>query len=502
MNAPSSAPSDEGFFHASCPGCGAPVRLASSASAFAVCGYCHSSLARNGETLQKLGTMSEVLEDYSVLQLGAAGRFQGEPFTVVGRIQMAYPGGFWNEWHVLFGNGKTGWLSDASGQYAVLIAVPMSAPWPAFSALTPGRSTEVNRLTYVVADRREAQCVAAEGELPFAVSERWTAQVADLRRGTGFVTLDYSESSPVLYEGASVSLASLAMQGLRSDEDIRQSAGALKGALHALSCPSCGASVTTVAGGTPLANCGSCGAVLDVHSKTAKLLEQGSRAHARVGQTFLRAGDSGTLKGVRWTVMGVIRRFMREDGETWRWTEYLLYSPKAGFRWLSETTEGWLWAEPLEGWPAEPRSGEVTLSGAAFRLKERYDSQVEAVWGSFNYLVRVGDSVRCEDFAVSRPSAQVPKGALLVRETDASEQSWSLCTPLAAEQVAAAFGKRTAPVVRTSARRTEPADYSEPFWWAAIGHGVLWLVEPSLLGFLMGVSTVVALGVMMALENA
>ncbi|WZB64528.1 hypothetical protein WJ970_28860 [Achromobacter xylosoxidans] len=32
---------------------------------------------------------------------------------------MRYDDGFWNEWYLWFEDGSDGWLSDASGQYAV-----------------------------------------------------------------------------------------------------------------------------------------------------------------------------------------------------------------------------------------------------------------------------------------------------------------------------------------------------------------------------------------------
>src|SRR5204862_1942155 len=89
----------------------------SAASVMAVCEYCRSTLLKDAESVKDIGKMSEVLEDYSPIQINTSGTFQGQNFTVVGRIQLRYDAGFWNEWYVLFDHGASAWLSDASGQY-------------------------------------------------------------------------------------------------------------------------------------------------------------------------------------------------------------------------------------------------------------------------------------------------------------------------------------------------------------------------------------------------
>ena len=63
-------------YRAPCPGCGAPVEFKSAQSAFAVCPYCQSTVARQGETLSRIGKMAELFDDFSPLQLMAAGKFK------------------------------------------------------------------------------------------------------------------------------------------------------------------------------------------------------------------------------------------------------------------------------------------------------------------------------------------------------------------------------------------------------------------------------------------
>ena len=98
-------------WRAACPNCGAPVEFLSSASASAVCGFCRSTLVRDGEALRKIGTSAEVFDDFTPLAIGASGTYQGTSFMLVGRLQFGTDDGPWNEWHALFDNGRSGWLS-------------------------------------------------------------------------------------------------------------------------------------------------------------------------------------------------------------------------------------------------------------------------------------------------------------------------------------------------------------------------------------------------------
>ena len=71
-----------------CPGCGAPVQFKSAASVMAVCEFCKTTLLKDATSVRDLGKMSEVLEDYSPLQIGTSGQFAGRGFSLIGRIQL------------------------------------------------------------------------------------------------------------------------------------------------------------------------------------------------------------------------------------------------------------------------------------------------------------------------------------------------------------------------------------------------------------------------------
>lgn len=493
-------------FQSTCPACGAPFEWQSSASVFAVCAHCHTGISRLMGVLESTGEVSHVLEDYSPLQVGSHGTWDGKPFTLVGRIQLAYDGGFWNEWFVRYANGSSGWLADASGQLAIMAKETVQGELPGPNRVTPGKQLHINGQAYIASDCRTARCVGAQGELPFAVSERWEGHMVDLRRADELLTLDYSDEPPALYRGTSVSLNGLGLEFLRDADSIKQSAGRLKGKLESLSCPSCGSSIKAIAGATFLGHCAQCGSTLDVTGKTAQLIEKGNSAHARTNHSFLRAGDTGVLNGKPWTVLGVVVQKSFADGEHYSWTDYLLYNPKSGFCWLSEShADGsWLLVHLLDTWPTELSSSLQGYQVASFELSDSYKSTVDKVWGSFNWRIHQGDTADCEEYRVKRASPAVPAGSLLVQETTTTEQTWSLCTPLKATLVATAFGKAK-PVLPKKKLVAAEADEGFPLAGllklAAGAHGLVWLLAPTFAGLIIGLITLALLWVLTESEQ-
>lgn len=200
-----------------CPSCGAPVLFRSAASILAVCDYCSSTLVRHDLNLENVGKMAQLQADSSPLQLQARGRYRGDPFTVVGRIQLRYPQGLWNEWHLLFDDRKSGWLGEGGGTYAVSFLTPVKERVPPFGDLRPGAVLALQGKSYEVTGLEEAVCIGGQGELPFQVGpEGFTAPAAELAGpGNSFAALDYSEGEPLVFLGEYVDFKDLRLSGLR-----------------------------------------------------------------------------------------------------------------------------------------------------------------------------------------------------------------------------------------------------------------------------------------------
>lgn len=188
----------------------------SASSVMGVCEYCSSMLVRHDLDLENIGKMAQLQADGSPLQLRAEGKYQGSSFTVVGRIQLRFAKGLWNEWHLLFDDQRSGWLGEAGGTYAVSFLTGVGEKIPKFDELRPGIPVTLKKAPYEVTNVENAFCIGGEGELPFQIGPGYEAPVADL---TGpdeqFATLDYSEEPPLVYMGEYVEFEDLHLSGLR-----------------------------------------------------------------------------------------------------------------------------------------------------------------------------------------------------------------------------------------------------------------------------------------------
>lgn len=412
-----------------CPGCGAPVQFRSPASVMAVCDFCKTTVLKDADSVRDLGKMSEVLEDYSPLQIGTAGRYTGRAFSLIGRIQLRYSAGFWNEWYALFDDGTSGWLSDASGQFTMTFAREGAGALPPFERLVPGQPLSLGGLTYTTSDVRTAQCTAGQGELPFKVGQGWQARVADFRTGSHFLSLDYSDGpSAHVFAGEAVELAQLAPQLLRDTGQITDAAGHFHGKVSALSCPSCGAAVQCVPGVTVHIVCPSCHAEVDTSGATATVLAAGAALEAAA--FTLELGAVASIDGSPYTVLGAMRRAESDGGSIWN--EYFLYSPGRDFIWLVETSSGWQRALVLNQWPVWD-SAHAQLDGRSFARDSEYLARVAFAAGSFNWRVSVGDTTRVTEFAAGPMR--------LAAEATSEELTWSRSWPVALDQIRAWFGE-------------------------------------------------------------
>ena len=411
-----------------CPGCGAEIQFRSSASVMAVCEYCKTTVLKDIDSVKNLGKMSDVLEDYSPIQINTTGIYGGNSFTVIGRIQLRYADGMWNEWYVMFDNGKTAWLGDASAQYTITAEVPGGTHIPAFTTLIPAHSYTLNGQGYIASDVRTADCIGGQGELPFKVGAGWQAKVADLRYGRSFITLDYSESdTPKIYVGQAVTLDELKCQLLREDDQVQAGSEKFKGKVQNMACPHCGSNTSFVPGLTSTIICPSCHSQIDTSGATAEVLAIGSSV-AQV-HTTLALGAVANISGKPFEIIGILRW---SDNENTLWSEYLLHNPRAGFLWIIETDSGWARAQVMDDWPIWPQEDLVVAGNARFNKLYRYPARVIFAIGAFNWRVRVGYTTENVEFQ----NGQIK----LAAEITGSEITWSQSAPVSVDQIHAWFG--------------------------------------------------------------
>jgi hypothetical protein len=452
-------PTPQRSYRAACPHCGAPVDFRSAASAFAICSYCKSQIVREGEALRRIGEVAELFDDHSPLQLGAGGRYDGVAFTLVGRLQYRYKDGTWNEWHALFDNGRSGWLSEDNGRYVIAFDAPVPKDVPRQEVLQPGERRLLDGIAWSVASVQVVRLISAQGELPHPPQLQRGFVVADLRNPQQDVgTLDYSDpAAPHWSVGRSVALSSLSMTGLSESSEKTLSA-------RGVSCPSCGAALSIKLENSLSVVCGQCHAVVDLSQGVGGDLkhyaqDNGSEPQIPLGSIGrLAIGDTAVLA---WQVVGYAERCEIGDEEQTFWREYLLYHRKAGFAFLVDTDDGWSWVVPITGAPEE-RAASARYMGMNFTKLYDYASKVTYALGEFYWKVQRDQLTRHTDYH----GGGSHDNKRLNREQTENEVTWSIGETLDASHVQRAFNLSAGSAAALK-RDASPTFSSGPPTWLA-----------------------------------
>jgi predicted RNA-binding Zn-ribbon protein involved in translation (DUF1610 family) len=420
---------------ASCPSCGGEIRFAAGSSLVAVCPHCRSAVARlDGVALKDLGKVADLVPTSSPFALGMDGKpGKGlKPFRLVGRLQLSTGEGTWDEWHVAFEDGKYGWLAEAQG--AFYLTHPMPAPkTPEWEALEPGQQLELFPYGhFMVAEKREALYVSAEGELPFAAPPGSTFRYADLDASDGgFATLDYGDDAGLdaFFVGRKVQLADLGIKGLAAWTERKVSAKA-----GSLNCPSCGGSIALKDPSATLTlACPYCGSVLGESGEPGEgRFEILEKLAAVPFKPALPIGASGTLLGKPYVILGAVQKSTESGGEKYFWTEYLLKQTKTeAYHWLAVSNGHHTLLEPVTGVEAASGDRIARYGGRSYKLFQKGQAKVDAVLGEFYWRVAAGETTDTADW--------VAPPRMLSREAAAKEVAFTEGVYVPKQDVEAGF---------------------------------------------------------------
>jgi Domain of unknown function (DUF4178) len=388
-------------------------------------------VVRSGDKLTRTGKISEVFDDFSPLQLMASGKWDGKPFTLIGRLQYKYAQGTWSEWIAGFDDGSTGCLSEDNGAFVFSAALATSSAIPAASNFVVGKTTAINGKTFTIAANNTVSLLSAQGELPKLPALGAPFEVVELRGDQGdVISIDYNVIPAVVSSGRAVLLEDLQLKGLK-DEQTKAESG------QQFACPNCAASLQVSLASTKSLTCRSCNSIIDVSGG----VNGGAAAQLTYAlQTepvapLIALGSTGQMQGVMWQLVGFQHRMgyeVDDPDEHFGWTEYLLYNKKRGFTFLVDSTEGWSLATPTTGAATlSPNGSTATYLGNKYDHKYSYKAETQYVAGEFYWRVERGQRSSNTDFE---------KGAVLLsREETPNEVTWSMGGKISSAAVAKSF---------------------------------------------------------------
>ncbi len=391
--------------NANCPSCGASITFKGGSSIVLICSYCRSAVARTDRALEDLGRVAELVETGSPLQVGLRGEWRGVSFELTGRAQLGHEaGGVWDEWYATFANGHTGWLAEAQGHFYLTFTQqvdPQSIPPIENLGLGQAVPFVPSNVPLGVAEKGQARSLGATGEIPYKLVPNETFYYADLSGAGGvFGTIDYSEDSPRVFVGQQVTLADLGLASARAPEREARTVSAAS-----LSCPNCGGPLELRAPDkTERVTCPNCNGLLDVsQGKLSYLKSLGEQRYT----PYIPTGATAEFDGTNLTALGFLVRSVEIEGTSYYWTEYLLYNPQVGFRWLVHSDNHWNFVKSVPPGEVTQFGDKAHYQGKNFKVFQDAPARVEHVAGEFYWKVEMGEAVWASDYV--KPPAMLSR---------------------------------------------------------------------------------------------
>ena len=219
-----------------------------------------------------------------------------------------------------------------------------------------------------------------------------------------------------------------------------------------LNCPNCGNAVELQGFAHTLrVTCPSCGSMLDTSEPNVKILTDFAQQLTRT--PLIPLGSRGRLKGVDWDAIGFQTRAIEVDGTWYEWSEYVLFNPYKGFRYLTEYNGHWNFVTAIDSVP-EPIVGirpKIKYKNTNYQHFQHAVANTGFVLGEFPWQVKLGDPVGADDY-VSPPF-------MLSSETTNDEVNWSLAEYTAGIEIWQGFRLPGAPPPAQGIYANQPSPY-------------------------------------------
>jgi len=198
--------------------------------------------------------------------------------------------------------------------------------------------------------------------------------------------------------------------------------------LKSINCTQCGAPLELHGGHrVESISCGYCGSVLDAKDEY-KVLKQYT---AQKAPLLIPLGSTGKIKGVKFTVIGVIKYSSHDS----IWYEYSIFSPTHGYAWIEVDGGHFIFSRRVRDLPNKRISSAEKSTFSAkhmtFKVFESYTAKIDYVEGELTWVANRGDKVQLID-AICPPY-------IYTQEKKDKELEYSLGEYMPAEEIYTAF---------------------------------------------------------------
>ncbi len=196
----------------SCPACGAPLPLKNRFVKMITCDFCGQISLVHDSGLDPTGKTAKLAEMPSLLYLDAAGKLWNQPFKVMGRLRYQYDAGLWDEWFIVFDNGKPGWLVVDEGNYSFFVKQTFTGTIPPFDSIRVGQTVQIADRQVFITERGQAHIIGGEGQLAFTLVPGEKVSYVEGTAGNALVSVEYTDDEIELSLGRPVNDADLIIE--------------------------------------------------------------------------------------------------------------------------------------------------------------------------------------------------------------------------------------------------------------------------------------------------
>jgi hypothetical protein len=225
--------------------------------------------------------------------------------------------------------------------------------------------------------------------------------------------------------------------------------------VRSLQCPKCGAAIVLRTFGQAISVvCSHCGSILDAKDPNLQILQQFQQVTGAV-TPLIPLGTRGKLRGTDYEIIGFQRRSTTSEGISYYWSEYLLFNPYKGFRYLTEYNGHWNDVTVCKDVPITDSRFENTPFGVVNYLGEVYrhfqtcEATTTFVLGEFPWQVSVGEKATVTDY--------IHPPRVLSCEKTSGEVTWSLGEYTPGNDVWSAFHLTGNPPVAVGVFENQPS---------------------------------------------
>ncbi|MBL7558130.1 MAG: DUF4178 domain-containing protein [Bdellovibrionaceae bacterium] len=185
--------------------------------------------------------------------------------------------------------------------------------------------------------------------------------------------------------------------------------------VKAITCPSCGGPVTVKYSEQSLSCvCPACLAVLSTANESVSILV---KSQSKKTKPIIELGKRYNFRGHDWEVIGFLVR--SDKSGSYKWSEYLLFNPYVGYRFLVCMDGHWSYVTKTKSAPkVDTALNRATYLDKTYTLFHKGQVKNVFVLGEFYWRVKANEIVTAVDY-INPPE-------MLSLEKDADEEIWSI----------------------------------------------------------------------------